>query len=58
MLKWKIIKSKKRNPILPEGRRNHGAILIGNWMLIYAGINKKDVYLNDFWALSILNHKW
>jgi len=27
-------------------------------MLIYGGINGKDVYLNDLWGLSVLNHKW
>jgi len=32
--------------------------MFGNKMLIYGGINGKDVYLNDLWGLSVLNHKW
>jgi Rab9 effector protein with kelch motifs len=41
-----------------EGRRNHGAALLGKYMLVIGGINTKREFLNDFIYLDLKELKW
>ena len=54
-LQWKI---HKPLGILPDPRRNHGAALIGNTMLIYGGIGNDHNTLSDFQGLNLENMQW
>ena len=39
-------------------RKNHIAEIIGQFMLIYGGIDEEGVVLNDPWALDLYRMKW
>ena len=54
-LHWKIYKPLGR---LPDPRRNHGAVIIGNSMIVYGGINNNSEVLDDFQAVNIDQMQW
>lgn len=54
-LHWKIYKPIGR---LPDPRRNHGASIVGNSMIIYGGINNNSEVLEDFQAVNIDLMQW
>jgi hypothetical protein len=41
-----------------EPRRNHSALIIGKYMLVFGGINTKKDYLNDLKTLDLKELKW
>jgi hypothetical protein len=54
-LHWKIYKPLGR---LADPRRNHGASILGNSMLIYGGINNNSEVLSDFQAVHLDQMQW
>ena len=54
-LHWKIYKPLGR---LPDPRRNHGACVLGNTMIIFGGINNNSDVLNDFQAVNLDQMQW
>mmetsp|Transcript_4454 Transcript_4454/g.4292 ORF Transcript_4454/g.4292 Transcript_4454/m.4292 type:complete len:103 (+) Transcript_4454:44-352(+) len=49
-LQWQAHKPLGR---LPDARRNHGAVLIGNTMIVYGGIDSNSKTLNDLCGLNL-----
>lgn len=41
-----------------EGRRNHCAICVGKFFIIYGGINSYGKIMNDVCALNLETGKW
>ena len=41
-----------------EGRRSHGAALMGKYMIILGGMNTRREYLNDFVYLDLKELRW
>jgi hypothetical protein len=54
-LQWKIHKPLGR---LPDPRRNHSAVVVGNTMLIYGGIGSDHTTLSDFQGVNLENMQW
>jgi hypothetical protein len=48
----------KPNGYMPEGRRNHGSVVIGSTMIIFGGRNHYDQILNDIVCIDLERVQW
>ena len=55
--RWKEIKAVNMNRALAT-RRNHCGTMLGDWMLIYGGLNPGVQYLDDLQAFNFLTCEW
>ena len=54
---WKEIKVNNMNRALAT-RRNHCGTILGDWMLVYGGLNSCVQYLDDLQAFNFLTSQW
>ncbi|CAG9331840.1 unnamed protein product [Blepharisma stoltei] len=54
-LQWQTFKPLGRPP---DARRNHGAVIIGNTMIIYGGIDSNSRVLSDLCGLNLEAMQW
>lgn len=55
---WTSRALKMSNEDSIEARRNHGAVLMGKYMLVLGGINTRREFLNDFMYLDLKELRW
>lgn len=55
---WTARVLKMSNEEAIEGRRSHGAALMGKYMIIFGGMNTRREYLRDFVYLDLKELRW